>query len=326
MICLGIESTAHTFGIGIVTDKGKVLANSIDAFKTKKGGLIPDNLREHHNKVKEKVLQKALQQANLKLKDINLISFSQGPGIAPALLVGMKFAKELSKKINIPIVEVNHCVAHLEIGKLLTKAKDPVLLYASGANTQIIAFESGKYRIFGETLDQGVGNFIDAFARYLGLGFPGGPKIEQLALKGKNYIELPYVVKGMDVSFSGILTDLKKKFDSKTYRVEELAYSLQETVFAMLVEVSERAMAHTGKKELVLGGGVACNKRLQNMCNIMAKERKAKSFVPENQFLVDNGVMISWLGILMEKAATKNYKSIDIKPYQRTDDIEANWK
>ncbi len=324
-ICLGIESTAHTFGIGIINDKGKVLANSMDAFHTEKGGLIPNELRDHHEKAKEKVLQNALEKANIELKNIDLVSFSQGPGIAPALLVGLKFAKDIAKKNNIPLVGVNHCVAHLEIGKLLTKAKDPVLLYASGANTQIIAFEAEKYRVFGETLDQGIGNFIDAFARYIGLGFPGGPKIEQLALNGKNYIELPYVVKGMDVSFSGILTDLKRKHDSKKYDINGLCHSLQETAFAMLAEVSERAMAHTGKKELLLGGGVACNKRLQEMCSIMCNERNAKFFVPENQYLVDNGVMISWLGILMKKLATKNYAKADIKPYERTDDITVTW-
>jgi|TARA_B100001964_G_C14228452_1_gene598867 N6-L-threonylcarbamoyladenine synthase len=326
MICLGIESTAHTFGVGIVTDKGKVLANVIDAFKTEKGGLIPHELGVHHEEVKDKVLQDALEKANIELKDIDLVSFSQGPGIAPALLVGMRLAKDISKKNKIPIVGVNHCVAHLEIGKFLEKAHDPVLLYASGANTQIIAYEAGKYRIFGETLDQGIGNFIDAFGRYIGLGFPGGPKIEKIALKGKNYVQLPYVVKGMDVSFSGILTDLKKKFDSKEYKLGDLCFSLQETVFAMLIEVSERAMAHTGKKELLLGGGVACNKRLREMCNIMCKERNAKLFVPENQFLVDNAAMIAWLGILMKKNATKKYNTLDISPYERTDDVKVNWK
>ena len=323
--CLGIESTAHTFGVGIITDKGKVLANASDSFKTKKGGLIPVELGKHHEKVKDKVLQDALAQSKLELKDIDLIAFSQGPGIPFPLRVGMKFAKKISSKYKIPIVGVNHCVAHLEIGKVLTKAKDPVLLYVSGANTQIIAYESGKYRIFGETLDQGIGNFIDAFARYIGLGFPGGPKIEILAAKGKNYIELPYVVKGMDISFSGILTNLKVKYDSKNYSIGDLSYSLQETVFAMLTEVSERAMAHTGKKELVLGGGVACNKRLQEMCKIMCKERNAKLFVPKNEFLVDNGVQIGWLGILQRKGTTKNLKKIDISPYERTDDIKVTW-
>ena len=177
MICLGIESTAHTFAVGIVTDKGKILSNVLAAYRTERGGLIPNELAKHHNEVKEKVLQSALEGAKISLDGINLVSFSHGPGIAPALLVGMKFAKEIASKFNIPIVGVNHCIAHLEIGKLLTKAKNPLLLYVSGANTQVIAYESGKYRIFGETLDNGCGNFLDAFARYIGLGFPGGPKI-----------------------------------------------------------------------------------------------------------------------------------------------------
>ena len=278
-------------------------------------------------KTEKKVKEEEKIEEKIEEEKIDGIAFSQGPGLAPCLIEGMKFAKELSKKINKPLVPVNHCIAHLEIGDSLNKKpKNPVMLYASGANTQIISYEAGKYRIFGETLDQGIGNFIDAFARYMGLGFPGGPKIEKLAEKGENYVELPYVVKGMDVSFSGILTDLKKKFDSKKYKVEDLAFSLQETVFAMLVEVSERAMAHTGKNELVLGGGVACNKRLREMCNIMCKERKAKFFVPENQFLIDNGLMIAWQGILQRKQAIKNYKKIDIKTYERTDDIEVRWK
>lgn len=325
-ICLGIESTAHTFGVGIITDNGKVLANSMDSYKTETGGLIPTELGKHHEGVKDKVLQDALEQANIKLSDIDLISFSQGPGIAPALHVGLRTAKDIASKFKVPVVGVNHCVAHLEIGKLLTKANDPVLLYTSGANTQVIAYESGKYRIFGETLDQGIGNFIDAFARHMGLGFPGGPKIEKLALSSNNYIELPYVVKGMDVSFSGILTNLKRKLDSKEHKVEDLCFSLQETVFAMMVEVAERAMAHTGKNELVLGGGVACNKRLQEMCKIMCREREANFFVPENQFLVDNAAMIAWQGIMQKHESVKEYRKLDIKPYERTDDVEVTWK
>ena len=239
---------------------------------------------------------------------------------------GMKKAKEFAHKLNVPLVGVNHCIAHLEIGKLMTKATDPVLLYASGANTQIIAYDGGKYRVFGETLDQGIGNALDQFARHIGLGFPGGPKIEKLALNGKKYIELPYVVKGMDVSFSGILTNLKQKFDSKKYSVEDLAYSMQETIFAMLVEVSERAMAHTGKNELVIGGGVGCNKRLREMCRIMCEERNGKFFAPPNEVLIDNGLMIAWQGMLQKKQGTKKFCSIDIRPYERTDDIVVKWK
>ena len=323
MLCLGIESTAHTFGCGIIDDKGRKYANVVDAFKTETGGIHPSEAKKHHEEVKDKVINGALEIANLKLEDIDLISFSQGPGIAPCLLVGMKKAKEIANKINVPLIGVNHCIAHLEIGKLMTEANDPVLLYASGANTQIIAYDGGKYRVFGETLDQGVGNALDQFARHIGLGFPGGPKIEKLALNGKNYVEIPYVVKGMDVSFSGILTNLKQKFDSKKFQVENLAYSMQETIFAMLVEVSERAMAHTGKNELVLGGGVACNNRLKEMCKIMCEERNARFFAPPNEVLVDNGLMIAWLGILQKN---KKEKEIDIHPYERTDDIIVTWK
>src|SRR3989338_162580 len=142
LICLGIESTAHTFGIGIITDKGKILANASDSFKTEKGGLIPNELAKHHNEVKEKVLHDVLEKSKIKLNSIGLVSFSQGPGIQPALLVGLNFAKEIASKLKVHLVGVNHCVAHLEIGKLLTNAKDPVLLYTSGANTQVIAYES----------------------------------------------------------------------------------------------------------------------------------------------------------------------------------------
>ena len=193
MIILGIESTAHTFGIGFVKE-GKVIANVKDAYTTVKGGIIPVESAKHHDKVADEIFEKALKEAKISDKNIDAIAFSQGPGLSPCLLVGLRKAKELSKKLNVPLVPVNHCISHLEIGRI-TGAKDPVLLYVSGANTQVIAYSSGKYRIFGETLDLGVGNFIDTFARYLDLGFPGGPRIEKLALESKNYIELPYTVK-----------------------------------------------------------------------------------------------------------------------------------
>jgi tRNA A37 threonylcarbamoyltransferase TsaD len=135
----------------------------------------------------------------------------------------------------------------------------------------------------------------------------------------------------MDIALSGILTNLKQKLESKKYSVEDLSYSLQETVFAMLVETAERALAHTGKKELLLGGGVACNSRLQEMCKIMCKERGAEFFCPDRNLLVDNGAMIAFLGeIMFEKRANvfsySNLDKVDIHPRQRTDDIEVSWK
>jgi len=327
MICLGIESTAHTFGIGIIDDKGKVLANVKDLYTTKKGGFIPVKAGEHHIEVCDKLIIQALKKAKLTIKDIDLIAVSTSPGMGHCLKIGAIVAKTLSLNHKIPLIGVNHAISHLEIGRMLSKFKDPILLYTSGANTQVIAYDGGRYRIFGETLDNGIGNFIDGFARFAGLGFPGGPKIEKLALKSKNFIELPYVVKGMDVSFGGIQTNLKQKYTSGKYSIEDLSYSLQETVFAMMVEVTERALAHCEKSELVLGGGVACNKRLKEMCQIMCSERDAKFYCPENQFLVDNGLMIAWTGILLHKSRLSDtVESLELKPYERTDEVLVSWR
>ena len=322
---LGIESTAHTFGIAILRDNA-VLCNEKSVYTTETGGIIPVKLVDHHVADCDKVLKNALDKAKINPSDIDLIAFSQGPGMGHALRIGAVMARTLSMLLKKPVVGVNHCIAHLEVGKLATACKDPVLLYVSGANTQVIAYDAGKYRIFGETLDNGVGNFLDAFARDLGLGFPGGPLIEKLALKTKKFIELPYVVKGMDISVGGLKTNLRQKIDSGKYDKEDLCYSAQETVFAMLLEVAERAMAHCNKKELLLGGGVACNKRLQEMAHIMCKERGAKCFVPENQFLVDNAGMIAFTGMIMHRAGNSlPVEKSQIRPYERTDDVEVNW-
>ena len=323
---LGIESTAHTFGVGIV-EKGKILCNVKDSYTTEKGGIVPIDAAKHHSNVAEEIYMRALKEAGIDESQIRAIAISNAPGLPPCLIEGMKFAKKKALKLKISLIPVNHCVAHLEIGRI-TGAKDPVLLYASGANTQIIAYAAGKYRVFGETLDIGVGNFIDNFARVIGIGFPGGPKIMELAKNGK-YIELPYSVKGMDVAFSGMLTKLGQLY-SNGEKKEDLAFSLQETAFAMLVEASERALAHIDKKELLLGGGVGCNKRLQEMCRIMCKERKARFFVPSNDLLTDNGAMIAYLGEIMFKKGIKvdfdKFDDLDIDSKQRTDMVEVRWR
>jgi N6-L-threonylcarbamoyladenine synthase len=328
MICLGIESTAHTFGVSIVDDNGKkILSNIITAYKTESGGIIPAKVAEHHVEAIDDALKRAMEKACIKFKDIDLIAYSQGPGIGHTLRIGAAFARSLALLLKKPLIGVNHCIAHLEVGRFLTSAKDPVLLYVSGANTQVIAYEAGKYRVFGETLDIGAGNFIDSFARELDLGFPGGPKIEELARKSNNYVKLPYTVKGMDIGLAGLHTNLVQKIESKQYSKEDLCFSVQETVFAMLVEVAERAMAHTGKTELLLGGGVACNKRLQEMARIMAEERGAELFVLENQFFVDNAAMIAICGIEMHKSGMETkIEEADIRPMERTDDVPVKWR
>lgn len=323
MIVLGIESTAHTLGVAILDDK-KVLSNVRDLFSTEKGGMVPFEVADHHVKLCDEILTKALEKAGVGLDAIELISYSMSPGMGHALRIGATIAKTLALKLNVPLVGVNHCIAHLEIGRALTDAKDPVLLYASGVNTQIIAFEGERYRIFGETLDMGIGNFLDSFGRLLALGFPAGPKIEKLALKAdKNkLVELPYSVKGMDISLTGMFTKLRQLINDGKHSKEELCYSVQETAFAMLVEISERALAHCDKNELVLGGGVACNKRLQDMCNQMMQARGGKSYAPANEFLIDNAAMIAWTGIVYYKQGkVLKIEEAGINPYERTDDV-----
>jgi len=320
MICLGIESTAHTFGIGIVSEKGKILSNVWDMYRPPEGwGIKPVEAAQHHKAVSKSVLEKSLSDAKLSLKDIDFISFSQGPGLPPCLREGLEFAKGVSKSK--PLAGVNHCIAHVEIGKLCTGVKDPVTLYVSGANTQVLAFAEGRYRCFGETMDVGIGNALDKFGREIKMEFPAGPKIETLAAKG-HYLELPYVVKGMDLSFSGIITEALTRF-RKGESLENLCFSLQETMFAMLTEVTERAMAHTGKTELLLTGGVAANSRLQEMLGIMCRERGAQFHTVPREFAGDCGANIAWLGILAHKSGMKTKSGI--LPRQRTDEVDVKW-
>lgn len=340
MLCLGIESTAHTFGVSVVKstidaepyEKAtcEILSNEKDSYATEKGGMIPRDLAEHHYRVAPAVIKSALEKAGMPFKEINLIAFSQGPGIGNALRCGAITARQLALKYKIPLVGANHCIAHLEIGRKLCLANDPVMLYASGANTQIICYENGYYRVFGETLDTGIGNFLDTFGRALGIGFPAGPLLDKMYFEGKELIELPYTVKGMDLAFSGLLTAAQKKIPligQGKLKKEDLVYSAMHNAFAMLTEVTERALAHTEKKEVVLGGGVGCSKALAQMVGKMCEERGAKLFIPPNTVMVDNAAMIAWLGLLMHKRGHKtNPSAAQVLPKQRTDDVKVDWR
>jgi len=324
MICLGIEGTAHTFSVGVVNDDGEILSNERSVYKPPLGkGIVPNDALQHHKQNCEIVLQNALTKASLKMSDVDVLAYSAGPGIPPPLIFTAGFALELSKKTDRPLVPVNHCVAHLEIGKLTTKTENPLFVYLSGGNTQIIALVGGKYRIFGETQDISVGNALDTVARGLALPMPGGPEIEKFAKQGK-YVDLPYVVKGMDVSLTGIVTAAIKKIKEGVLKAD-VCYSLQETCFAMLVEITERALAHTGKEEVLLVGGVAANKRLQEMLKNMCDERGCKFYVAPQEYSGDQGAMIAWTGILEYKAKWKQKIKDKVDPNWRIDDVEVSW-
>jgi len=326
MICLGIEGTAHTVGIGIVRDRPfEILSNVSSMYRPPSGGIHPRDAANHHASVFTDILQKALERANIKFNDIDLVAFSIGPGLGPCLRTAATAARSLSLYLKKPLIGVNHCIAHLEIGRAVTGASDPVLLYVSGGNTQVIAFMNGRYRVFGETLDIGIGNCLDKFGREAGMPFPAGPKIEEIARKGRKYVGLPYSVKGMDVSFSGILTAAINSL--KRESMEDVCFSMQETCFSMLTEVAERAMAHTEKGEVLLGGGVASNERLRNMVRKMAEERGAKFYCPPGELLVDNGAMIAWTAILMKKSGIEmDIDETAIKQNFRTDEVDVTWR
>ena len=322
MYIIGLEGTAHTLGVGIVDERGDVLSNIILTYPATEG-IHPREAANHHAANIGATISKALDKAGIGSKEIGLVAFSQGPGLGPALRTAATAARAMSLSLEIPLIGVNHCIAHLEIGRLRTDADDPVLLYVSGGNTQVIAFSRGRYRVFGETLDIGLGNMLDKFGREHGISFPGGPVIEKMAEKGAKLIDLPYSVKGMDVSFSGILTAALNSKD----RMEDICFSIQEIAFAMLTEVTERALAHTRKNEVLLGGGVVRNSRLREMTEIMTEERGAKSYVPEGEFCIDNGAMIAWTGCLMHKAGMVTpIENSHIRQNYRTDEVDILWR
>ncbi len=323
MICLGIEGTAHTFGVGIVDGDCEILANLWKMYVPKVGGIHPREAANHHAEHGVGVINEAIEKAGIDKSQIDLIAFSQGPGLGPCLRTAATSARALALSLGKPLVGVNHCVAHLEIGRGLFDCGDLVLLYVSGGNTQVIAFANGKYRVFGETLDIGIGNMLDKFGREKGMTFPAGPEIERLAATTDQYQPLPYSVKGMDVAFSGILT---AALNTKA-ELPVVCNSLQETTFAMLIEVTERAMAHLDRDEVLLGGGVACNRRLQEMVGIMAEERGASMFVPPGDLCSDNGAMIAWTGLIMHKAGIEtSIEDSGVDQKFRTDDVEVTWR
>ncbi len=312
MITLGIESTAHTLGVGI-SDNGKILANGKSMYKPKKEGILPRKAADHHAEVFQEILENALEKAGVSLAEIELFAFSQGPGIGACLRASCIGAKYLSSKYEKPIIGVNHCEAHLVISKGMLGMEDPLSLYVSGGNTQVIAERGEGYEVLGETLDIGVGNLFDTFGRSMGLEFAHGSVLSALAEKG-GYIGMPYTVKGMNFAFSGLLTHAVKALEKE--RKEDIAYSLMETAFAELCEATERALCLTKKKEVQVCGGVAQNKHLQEMLKEMCAEHGARFGVTKGEYNADNGAMIAYTGELNYKKGERLALK-DAKPRQK---------
>lgn len=348
-VVLGMEGSANKVGVGVVRYRPAttssnnsssaatyhILSNPRKTYIAPTGqGFLPKQTANHHQQHIVALVKAALHEAfpnddeDERHKLISAIAYTKGPGMGGPLISTAICARTLSLLWKIPLVAVNHCVGHIEMGRLATGASNPVVLYVSGGNTQVIAYSNQRYRIFGETIDIAIGNCLDRFARVIGLSNDPSPgyNIELLAQKGTKYIPLPYVVKGMDVSFSGILTQVEQL--SKTEPKEDLCFSLQETLFAMLIETTERAMAHhTGQNQVLIVGGVGCNKRLQEMMGQMVQERGGTVCAMDHRYCIDNGAMIGQAGIFaLQFGEITPIKDSWCTQRFRTDQQKAIWR
>ncbi len=333
---LGIESTSHTFGVGIVRYRGeeiKVLANVNDQYIPLRGGIHPREAALHHTRVAPTVLRKALRKAGIGINDVSAIAVALGPGLGPCLRVGASIARFLSSYYGKPLIPVNHAVAHLEIGKYVNRFIDPVILYVSGGNTLVSIQKKGRYRVLGETLDIPLGNLFDTFVREIGLAPPyivkGKHRIDECAEWGSEFINLPYSVKGVDLSFSGLLTaalSLAKKYVGVREKLGDICMSLRETAFNMVVEVTERALLATSKSEVLLVGGVAASRELNDKMVKMARLHGAKYGATPPEFSGDNGAMIAYTGLLLylHNVVVEPERAF-IRQRWRLDEVELPW-
>lgn len=356
-IAMGLEGSANKLAVGIAKhmvgapgpdNNCIILSNIRDTYVSPPGeGFLPKDTARHHKNWVVRLIKRALEESGLSSSDLDCICYTKGPGMGAPLHSVVIVARTISAMWDVPLVPVNHCVAHIEMGRDITGAQNPVVLYVSGGNTQVIAYSHNRYRIFGETLDIAIGNCLDRFARTLKISNDPSPgyNIEQMAKKGKKFVSLPYTVKGMDMSMSGILAyidELARSLPSNTepiknkqnkplpkcdYTPEDLCYSLQETLFAMLVEVTERAMAHVGSTEVLVVGGVGCNLRLQEMMGEMARARGGYVFATDDRFCIDNGLMIAQAGLLAYRMGAKILvDQATVTQRFRTDEVLVNWR
>ena len=327
MYCIGIESTAHTFGSSVVTEKGEILSDVRDVYHPAPGtGIHPREAAEHHSEVAAEVIADSLTKAGIRASQLDGVAVALGPGLGPCLRVGATIARSISSYFHVPLLSVNHAIGHIEIGSLTTGAKDPLVVLVSGGHTAIAAFSGGQWRIFGETEDITIGNLYDMFAREINLPSPAGPQIENLADKSRNFVSLPYVVKGNDVSYSGLLTASLAKLRSGA-TLEDVCFSMQEVSCAMLAEAVERSLAYTRKGEILLTGGVAANKTLQRKLSEVAGLHEAVCHVVAQAYTGDCGAQIAWTGMLALRAGeTTAPGEARVRPRWRLEDARISWR
>jgi glycoprotease/Kae1 family metallohydrolase len=323
-----VESPAQANrGAGAREATIRVLSNARRLYKPPLGtGIIPRVAADHHSEFFQPVLSEALSAARIRLSEVGLFAFSRGPGIGQCLRVSCAGAKYLSSKQGKPILGINHCHSHLEVSRGLLGMSDPLYVYVSGANTQIITENRGdrkkgepRFSVLGETLDMGLGNLFDVFAREARFEYPHGSEVARLALQGK-YFPLPYTVKGMNFAFAGLLTSAVRAIGK--HPTQDICHSLMETAFAEICEAAERALCLTGKSEVTVCGGVAQNPRFCEMLSKVCEGQGARFGVVESQYNADNGAMIAYTA-LREWSKGRREKIGGLKPdgYWRIDQV-----
>ena len=326
MQCLGIESTAHTFGASIVEDAGRIITNVNSTYRPPVGvGIHPRKASEHHAEVSDQILKRALISPDGRTLDPDMIAYAMGPGLGPCLRIGATVARALASYLAKPLVPVHHGVAHLDIAMSLAKVRDPLAILVSGGHTSLLVHLARRWRVYGETQDITLGNLLDMFAREAKLPSPGGPTIEKLAKKGDRLLKLPYTVKGNDVAYSGLLTAAVQLLRNDA-DLEDLCFSLQEIAFSMLAEAVERTLVQTRKSEVVLAGGVAANLRLREMLESVSNDHSATYNSIPIEYSGDCGAQIACSGGLAYKHGVKvTNGDSQVIPRWRMDEVDVPW-
>lgn len=343
MLILGFESSCDETGIALYDTEHGLLAHALHtqvAMHAEYGGVVPELASRDHIRRALPLTQNVLQQAGKTLQDIDGIAYTQGPGLSGALLVGTSIAQSLAFALNIPTVAVHHLEGHL-LAPLL-EANPPefpfVALLVSGGHTQLMRVTSiGDYELLGDTLDDAAGEAFDKTAKLLGLGYPGGPAVAQLAASGKSRFKLPrpLINSGdLNFSFSGLKTavltlannnaqsNTEKQLDLQTKA--DIAYEFQEAVAEILTLKCMTALRDTGLDNLVVSGGVGANSRLRERLNAATKKRMCKVHYPRLEFCTDNGAMIAFAGAMRFKAMALK-SSLNLTPDNYSFSVKARW-
>lgn len=305
ILIMGIESSCDETSISIVKNGREVLSNVIDtqiSIHEKYGGVVPEIASKNHVEAISNVMKKSLKDANVNLKQIDAIACTYGPGLVGALLVGVSYAKALSYATNKPLVPVNHIAGHISANYITHKELKPPFLCVmmSGGNTQIINVKDyTEFEVLGRTKDDAIGEAFDKVARVIGLGYPGGPKVDKLAKEGEPNINLPKThMENLDFSFSGIKTAvINLHHKEPEINKANLAASFEKAVSEMLITNVEKAVNQTSINKIVLAGGVSANSYIRNEFDKLAnKNKNLQIYYPELKLCTDNGAMIASAG------------------------------